>query len=474
MQHAFEQEQLSGLQAARLLGELVDGVIAALFEFATTDSGLGEPEHLSVAATGGYGRGVLAPFSDIDLLFLTAEEPSPQTLRVVEYMLYFLWDLGLKVGHATRSIEDCLVEGGKDTTIRTALLDARLHCRRQRVVHRFPPAFPAGLQGRGRRRSISRPSRTNVRRATGATATARSWSSRTSRKAAAGCATCRRCIGSRAMCYDTQTMGELADLGDVLTQQEARHGRRAWEFLWTVRFHLHYVAGRAEERLTFDMQPVVGARMGYTRHGKQDGVERFMRHYFLIAREIARLTRILEPAHPARRAGAARDRGRNRQGPARQPVLCSRRASCCRSPAAISMPSRSRCCASCKWRVIAGWSCTRWPLRSLIQNERRAMSLRGDPKAAAIFMDLLCGTANIIVIAIRRTASRRRPMALDHERDRIPWPLHFRTGPASSGRCSLIPTISSRSTSTRSRRSRPEHAGARRTGRNRAGRFASW
>ncbi len=96
--------------------------------------------------------------------------------------------------------------------------------------------------------------------------------------------------------FDTQTMGELADLGGILTQQEARHGRRAWEFLWTVRFHLHYVAGRAEERLTFDLQPVVGARMGYTRHGRQDGVERFMRHYFLTAREIARLTRILEPA----------------------------------------------------------------------------------------------------------------------------------------------------------------------------------
>ena len=96
--------------------------------------------------------------------------------------------------------------------------------------------------------------------------------------------------------FDTQTMGELADIGGVLTHAEARHGRRAWEFLWTVRFHLHYVAGRAEERLTFDVQPVIGARMGYQRHGRQDGVERFMRHYFLNAREIARLTRIMEPA----------------------------------------------------------------------------------------------------------------------------------------------------------------------------------
>ena len=92
-------------------------------------------------------------------------------------------------------------------------------------------------------------------------------------------------------------MGELADVGRRADRAaEARHARRSWEFLWTLRFHLHYVAGRAEERLTFDLQPVVGARMGYTRHGRQDGVERFMRHYFLTARDIARLTRVLEPA----------------------------------------------------------------------------------------------------------------------------------------------------------------------------------
>src|SRR6202044_3235718 len=125
VQHAFEQEQITGLQAARLLGALIDGVVAALFEHTTAKAELGFVESLSIAATGGYGRGVLAPFSDIDLLFLTATEPSRQTLQVVEYMLYFLWDLGVKVGHATRSIEDCLVEGAKDTTIRTALLDAR-------------------------------------------------------------------------------------------------------------------------------------------------------------------------------------------------------------------------------------------------------------------------------------------------------------------------------------------------------------
>ena len=108
-----------------------------------------------MAATGGYGRGVLAPFSDIDLLFLTGDDPDPQTLRVVEYMLYFLWDLGLKVGHATRSIEDCLVEGGKDTTIRTALLDARYLAGDTALFADFHQPFRAGLQG-SRRRGIHR------------------------------------------------------------------------------------------------------------------------------------------------------------------------------------------------------------------------------------------------------------------------------------------------------------------------------
>src|SRR5271166_2250033 len=124
VQHAFEHEQINGLAASRMLGKLVDGLIRALHDH--TVEQLGEPEALAVAATGGYGRGTLAPFSDIDLLFLTPDAPSPHTLKVVEYMLYFLWDLGLKVGHATRSIAECLTEAARDTTIRTALLDSRL------------------------------------------------------------------------------------------------------------------------------------------------------------------------------------------------------------------------------------------------------------------------------------------------------------------------------------------------------------
>jgi [protein-PII] uridylyltransferase len=388
VQHAFEHEQITGLQAARLLGALIDGVVAALFEHTTTKADLGAVENLSIAATGGYGRGVLAPFSDIDLLFLTAEDPTPQTLRVVEYMLYFLWDLGLKVGHATRSIGDCLVEGGKDTTIRTALLDARFLTGDNPLFGEFHRRFRAACKEAGAAEYIA------AKQAERALRHRRYGDSPfvvepNVKEGRGGLRDLQTLYWIARYVFDTQTMGELADLGGILTQQEARHGRRAWEFLWTVRFHLHYVAGRAEERLTFDLQPVVGARMGYTRHGRQDGVERFMRHYFLTAREIARLTRILEPAIL-----------RSALGP---PAL--------EAETDDALLSAGFVLAEGKLLPISGRDFDAEPIqmlrilqvardrnlelhplaiRSSIQNERRAVSLRGDPKAAAIFMDLLC------------------------------------------------------------------------------------
>jgi [protein-PII] uridylyltransferase len=389
VQHAFEHEQITGLQAARLLGALIDGVVAALFEHTTTKADLGTAGSLSIAATGGYGRGVLAPFSDIDLLFLTAEDPTPETLRVVEYMLYFLWDLGLKVGHATRSISDCLIEGAKDTTIRTALLDARFLTGDKTLFGEFHRRFRAACKESGAAEYIA------AKQAERALRHRRYGDSPfvvepNVKEGRGGLRDLQTLYWIARYVFDTQTMGELADLGGILTQQEARHGRRAWEFLWTVRFHLHYVAGRAEERLTFDLQPVVGARMGYTRHGRQDGVERFMRHYFLTAREIARLTRILEPAIL-----------RSALGP---PALEAETDDALLSAGFVLaegqlLPITGRDFDSEPIQMLRilqvardrGLELHPLALRSFIQNERRAVSLRGDLKAAAVFMDLLCG-----------------------------------------------------------------------------------
>jgi len=391
VQHAFEQEQISGLQAARMLGRLVDGVIGALYDHAVNDTGrgLGEPEHLSIAATGGYGRGVLAPFSDIDLLFLTADKPSPHTLRMVEYILYFLWDLGLKVGHATRSIEDCLLEGGRDTTIRTALLDARYLAGDASLFGVFHQRFRQACKEAGVAEYIAaKQAERDVRhRRYGDSPFMVEPNIKEGR---GGLRDLQTLYWIARYVYDTQTMGELADVGDILTHTEARHGRRAWEFLWTVRFHLHYVAGRAEERLTFDMQPVVGARMGYTRHGKQDGVERFMRHYFLTAREVARLTRILEPAILRQALGPPAVAAETDPALVKAGFVLAE---------GMLMPMSGRDFDAEPIQMLRILRVARdrnlelhpLALRSLIQNERRAVDLRGNKKAADLFMDLMCG-----------------------------------------------------------------------------------
>ena len=392
VQELFESGSLPGLAAGRLLGQLTDGVIAALYGCALTQ-GLGEPEPLAVLATGGYGRGVLAPFSDIDLLFITRAEPSPAALAVVEFMLYFLWDLGLKVGHATRSVEECLQDAERDMVIRTSMIDARLLAGDGSLFEAFHTSFVGFCQSDGAGAFIA---------AKQAERDARHHRYGDSpfvvepniKEGRGGLRDLQTLYWMSRYVFGTQVMGDLVGPdspgGGILTDNEAKHARRSWSFLWTVRFHLHYIAGRAEDRLTFDLQPVVGARMGYTRHGRQDGVERFMRHYFLTAREITRVTAVLEPAIVRAALGPPAvqpetDRALFEQGF----VLADGQL--------MSAPGRDfehepinmlRIMQLARDRHLALHPLA---LRELIRNERLAITLRGNAKAADTFIDLLCG-----------------------------------------------------------------------------------
>jgi [protein-PII] uridylyltransferase len=299
VQTRFERDNINGLAAGRLHAALMDQLVRALFSYALAVLPVEPADRLAMAATGGYGRATLAPFSDIDLLFLTDAKAPPRVERAVEFILYFLWDLGLKVGHATRSIPECLAAAKADVTIRTSLLDARCIAGDRALFADFQKAFRADCAADGpadyiHAKQAERAARhkrfgdtpfmvePNVKEGRGGLRDLQTlyWLS-------------RYVFNTFAM---TELVGKDAPGGGILTETEARACKRAWEYLWTVRFHLHYVAGRAEERLTFDFQPVVGARMGYTKHGRQDGVERFMRHYFLVVREVSRVTGVLEPA----------------------------------------------------------------------------------------------------------------------------------------------------------------------------------
>src|SRR6201996_8548800 len=121
-----------GIETARLISGVTDEVITALWDFTTVHvfraRNPTEGERLSLMAVGGYGRGTLAPYSDIDLLFVRPYKQTAHVESVIEYMLYALWDLGFKVGHASRTVDECVKLSREDFTIRTSLLEARRLC----------------------------------------------------------------------------------------------------------------------------------------------------------------------------------------------------------------------------------------------------------------------------------------------------------------------------------------------------------
>ncbi|MDA0703243.1 MAG: [protein-PII] uridylyltransferase [Proteobacteria bacterium] len=283
-----------GAETAAAGAYLMDRIVRALFGYARRYAyPVGNPtavERLTLAAMGGYGRGELAPFSDLDLLFLIPYKPLPQTEQTVEFLLYALWDLGLKVGHAVRSADDCVRLSNKDLTIRTALLECRYVAGDAELLtemrRRFAEEVIAGtalnfvtakLDERDRRHRRVGDSRyvlePNIKEGKG------------------GLRDLHTLLWIARYVYRTRSIADLVKRG-TLTAKEGQKFDRAANFLWTLRCHLHYLADRAEETLTFDVQPEIARRMGYGDDDTNLGVERFMKRYFLVAKAVGDLTRI--------------------------------------------------------------------------------------------------------------------------------------------------------------------------------------
>lgn len=247
-------------------------------------------ERLSLVAVGGYGRSELAPYSDIDLLFLLPYKQTPWGEQVVEYLLYLLWDLGLKVGYATRSVDACIGYARDDMTIRTGLIESRYlwgdaelyETLRQRfrdeiVADTGPEFVDAKLEERDIRHKRLGDSRylvePNLKEGKG------------------GLRDLHSLFWIAKYLYPIARISELVDHG-VITAAELRTFQRAEEFLWRVRCHLHYLTGRPEERLTFDVQSEIANLMGYQDRASVRGVEKFMKQYYLVAKSVGSLTRI--------------------------------------------------------------------------------------------------------------------------------------------------------------------------------------
>jgi [protein-PII] uridylyltransferase len=296
-----------GIETARLLSGVTDEVVSALYDFTTVHvfraRNPTEGERLALMAVGGYGRGTLAPYSDIDLLFVRPYKQTAHAESVIEFMLYALWDLGFKVGHASRTVEECVKLSKEDFTIRTSILEARRLTGDEKLAEELVKRF-----------------RAEVVKGTGAEFVAAKLKERDERHARAG--------ASRYMVEPNvkEGKGGLRDLNtlfwiaqylhpgetlervmqlEMFDRREVRSFIVAFDFLWATRCHLHFATGRPEERLSFDLQPEIARRMGYGDRGDAPAVERYMRRYFLIAKDVGALTRVFAAKLEAERVKAA-------------------------------------------------------------------------------------------------------------------------------------------------------------------------
>lgn len=286
---------------------LIDRIIATLFDFVQARvHPVANPttsERMALDAVGGYGRGELAPFSDIDLLFLLPYKQTPVCEQTTEYILYVLWDLGLKVGHSVRSVDECIRQAQGDLTIRTSIMEARNIAGSKRLHGALQRRFKKEIMDNGG------PDFIEEKLAERDARHARMGDTRyvvepNLKDSKGGLRDLQTLYWIAKFLYQVQDASELVGKG-VFKRSEYLRFEKAARFLWTVRFHLHYLTGRAEERLTFDVQPALAERLGYTdRRGLMKGVERFMKHYFLVAKDVGDLTRIfcaqLEAQHKRR------------------------------------------------------------------------------------------------------------------------------------------------------------------------------
>jgi [protein-PII] uridylyltransferase len=285
---------LTARRITRAYTHLTDGLVRAVLHVSQThlhpNLMPSDTERMAVMAVGGYGRGEMAPYSDVDLLFVTPWKMTPHIESVIESALYMLWDLHMKVGHASRTIKECLRLGKQDITIRTSLLEMRfltgeanigadLHTAlREQLFHGTVGEFiEAKLAERstrhrkqGGQRYVLEP---NVKEGKG------------------GLRDLQTLYWIAKYEHGVARAGDLVELG-VFTPEEFAAFDAAERFLWAVRCHLHLIADRAQDQLTFDNQVQVADRLGYRDHSGRPAVEHFMQDYFRHATRVGELTRI--------------------------------------------------------------------------------------------------------------------------------------------------------------------------------------
>lgn len=280
----YECAQGQAFLVDQLVRVIYDHVVGRVYRASNRSTG----ERIAILAVGGYGRGEMAPHSDVDIAFVTPIKPTSWCEQVIEAMLYFLWDLGLKVGHSSRSLDDLVRMAKSDLTIRTALLEGRYVWGDQPLYEeasrRFWNEVAAGTERQFVAEKLAERNERHKR-----LGDSRYVVEPNVKEGKGGLRDLHTLYWIGKYIHKVRDPSELVDVG-LLTASEYRQFRRAENFFWAVRCHLHALTKRAEDRLTFDLQREVAMRMNFADRPGKSAVERFMQFFFLQAKQVGSLT----------------------------------------------------------------------------------------------------------------------------------------------------------------------------------------
>jgi [protein-PII] uridylyltransferase len=246
-------------------------------------------EELALVAVGGYGRGELHPASDIDLMILEKSRSNKTTSEQIQQFLTFLWDIGLEVGQSVRTVKDCLTEGRADITVATNIMEARLlvgdtalfdSMRKLTGPKKIWPTrkfFKAKLLEQVERHkkyaNTEHSLEPNIKESPGGLRDIQmiGW------------------VAKRH--FAVESLHDLVK-HDFLTEEEYLRLKAGQTFLWRIRYALHILTGRHDDRLLFDRQRHIAELFGF--HAEDNsGVEQFMKFYYRMVRELNRLNEML-------------------------------------------------------------------------------------------------------------------------------------------------------------------------------------
>ena len=273
---------------------MVDFLIRRLFEVASQDYIRRYPSlspQCTLIAQGGYGRGELNPYSDIDLLFLHTWKVTPYVEFVAEKLLYTLWDAGLEVGHATRSIAECVRLAGKDMKVKTALLDGRYLCGDHGLYGDFEKAIEEHLLRRHGDRFIREKLEENRLRHERYGGSVYLLEPDV-KEGEGGLRDIHTALWIAKVKHKIKDLDALVPKG-VIHARDLSELKVARDFLWRVRNELHFSSGKHQDQLTFEEQERVASALGFKDDGTVKGVEAFMQSYYLHASQVSRLALLI-------------------------------------------------------------------------------------------------------------------------------------------------------------------------------------